>query len=318
MTLRIVFWGTHEFSVTTLSDLVGSGHDVVAVYSQPTRPAGRGMAEKKSPVHAFADSCGIPVHTPTSLKGADVQAAFAKHEADVGIVVAYGLLLPKDILQAPKFGCLNLHASHLPRWRGAAPIQRAIMAGDEATALMIMQMDEGLDSGPICLAETVPIGPNVTAGELHDTLANRGGDLMVRALAALARGSLRATAQPEDGVTYAKKISKSEAEIDFTRSARDVHNIIRGLSPFPGAWFQTKGPSGKRERIKVLASELVVDGIRETSPGTLLDDRLSVACGDGGTVRLVRLQRAGKKPAVAEDFLRGFTLRQGDVLCPAA
>ncbi len=310
MTLRIVFMGTPEFSVPTLSELVAAGHDVVAVYSQPPRAAGRrGLEEKKSPVHAFAEQCGIPVFTPTSLKDTESQETFTTHDADVAVVVAYGLLLPTEILTTPRYGCLNLHASSLPRWRGAAPIQRAIMAGDATTALMIMQMEEGLDTGPVCLAEMVPIGINTTAGELHDTLSARGGDLMNRALAALTRGSLRPTPQTEDGVTYARKISKVEARIDFTRSASDVHNTIRGLSPFPGAWFEAKGPSGKVERIKVLASELVLDA-EGVGAGTVVDDQLTVACGSGA-VRLVQLQRAGKKPASTDEFLRGFTLPQG-------
>ncbi|MGH1419938.1 MAG: methionyl-tRNA formyltransferase [Hyphomicrobiaceae bacterium] len=310
MTLRIVFMGTPEFSVPTLSELVAAGHDVVAVYSQPPRAAGRrGLEQKKSPVHEFADTCGIPVHTPTSLKGVEAQEAFAAHDADVAVVVAYGLLLPSRILNAPRYGCLNLHASTLPRWRGAAPIQRAIIAGDTTTSLMVMQMEEGLDTGPVCLAEAVTIGTNMTAGELHDELAGRGGDLMNRALAALVKGALTSTVQSEDGVTYAGKISKSETRINFNQPALDVHNTIRGLSPFPGAWFEAKGPTGKMERIKVLASELVGD-LKGGPAGSVLDDNLTIACASGA-VRLVRLQRAGKKPASVSDFLRGFTLTPG-------
>jgi methionyl-tRNA formyltransferase len=221
-------------------------------------------------------------------------------------VVAYGLILPRPILEAPRYGCLNLHASALPRWRGAAPIQRAIMAGDTETAVMVMRMDEGLDTGPICLAERVPIGPNTTAGELHDELARVGASLMVRALAALERGSLDATPQPEEGVTYAAKIDKAEARIDFSRPAREVHNLIRGLSPYPGAWFEA-GPQGKHERIKVLRSELAEGS---GPPGTVLDEHLTVACGEGA-VRLTVLQRAGRKPMSAEEFLRGFDLPVG-------
>lgn len=309
MPLRIVFMGTPDFAVPTLAEILAAGHDVVAVYTQPPRPAGRGMGERKSPVHVYAESNGIPVFTPKSLRGEAEQEIFRSLDADVGVVVAYGLILPKPILEAPRYGCLNLHASRLPRWRGAAPIQRAIMAGDTETAVMVMQMDEGLDTGPILLVERVPIGPNTTAGELHDELARVGASLMVRALAALERGSLDATPQSEEGVTYAAKIDKAEARIDFTRPAREVHDLIRGLSPLPGAWFEA-GPEGRRERIKVLRSELA-DG--DGPPGTVLDDRLTVACGEGA-VRLTLLQRAGRKPMSAEEFLRGFDLPAGTKL----
>lgn len=309
MSLRIVFMGTPEFAVPTLVEILAAGHDVVAVYTQPPRPAGRGMDERKSPVHLQAEQSGIPVFTPTSLKGATEQEVFRSHNADVGVVVAYGLILPKPILEAPAYGCLNLHASALPRWRGAAPIQRAIMAGDTETAVMVMRMDEGLDTGPICLAERVPIGSNTTAGELHDELARVGASLMVRALAALERGSLDATPQPDTGVTYAAKIDKAEARIDFSRPAAQVHNLIRGLSPYPGAWFEA-GLAGRRERIKVLRSELVEGS---GAPGTILDDKLTVACGEGA-VRLVLLQRAGRKPMPADEFLRGFELAPGTQL----
>jgi len=301
--------GTPEFAVPTLVEILAAGHDVVAVYTQPPRPAGRGMDERKSPVHLQAEQSGIPVFTPTSLKGATEQEVFRSHNADVGVVVAYGLILPKPILEAPAYGCLNLHASALPRWRGAAPIQRAIMAGDTETAVMVMRMDEGLDTGPICLAERVPIGSNTTAGELHDELARVGASLMVRALAALERGSLDATPQPDTGVTYAAKIDKAEARIDFSRPAAQVHNLIRGLSPYPGAWFEA-GLAGRRERIKVLRSELVEGS---GAPGTILDDKLTVACGEGA-VRLVLLQRAGRKPMPADEFLRGFELAPGTQL----
>jgi len=309
VSLRIVFMGTPEFAVPTLVEILAAGHDVVAVYTQPPRPAGRGMDERKSPVHLQAEQSGIPVFTPTSLKGATEQEVFRSHNADVGVVVAYGLILPKPILEAPAYGCLNLHASALPRWRGAAPIQRAIMAGDTETAVMVMRMDEGLDTGPICLAERVPIGSNTTAGELHDELARVGASLMVRALAALERGSLDATPQPDTGVTYAAKIDKAEARIDFSRPAAQVHNLIRGLSPYPGAWFEA-GLAGRRERIKVLRSELVEGS---GAPGTILDDKLTVACGEGA-VRLVLLQRAGRKPMPADEFLRGFELAPGTQL----
>jgi methionyl-tRNA formyltransferase len=232
--MRIVFMGTPEFSVPTLAELVARGHDVVAVYTQPPRPAGRGQAERKSAVHKAADGFGIPVFTPKNFKQQDDVDAFVAHKADVAVVVAYGLLLPKAILEAPVMGCLNLHGSHLPRWRGAAPIQRAIMAGDSQTAVMVMQMDEGLDTGAIGLGETILIGPNMTAGELHDEMMTLGADLMGRALIALERQSLNFEPQSLDGVTYAKKIDKAETHINWDRKAAEVHNHIRGLSPFPG------------------------------------------------------------------------------------
>jgi len=306
MTLRIVFMGSPEFSVPTLAEIMGAGHDVVAAYCQPPRPAGRGMAERKSPVHLFAQSAGIPVLTPKRLKDQAEQQVFASHQADVAVIVAYGLLLPGPVLTSPRDGCLNLHPSALPRWRGAAPIQRAVMSGDEQTAVMIMRMDEGLDTGPICLAEAVAIGLNVTVGELQDVLARRGADLMVRALAALERGSLDCTAQPKSGITYAAKISKAESRIDFAKPARDVHNLIRGISPFPGAWFEISH-GGINERIKVLRSALAEGA---GAPGEVLDESLTVACGDDA-VRLVELQRAGKKPMRTEEFLRGFSLVRG-------
>ena len=308
--LRVVFMGTPDFSVPALAEIVGAGHDVVAVYAQPPRRAGRGMDETPSPVHRYAEAAGLPVFTPVSLKSPETQQSFAAHEADVAVVVAYGLILPRPVLDAPGHGCLNLHASKLPRWRGAAPIQRAIMAGDTETAVMVMRMEEGLDTGPICLAELVQIGPNQTAGELHDTLAHTGASLMVRALAALGRGSLDETPQPDEGVTYAAKIEKNEAKIDFSLRNSDVHNKIRGLSPFPGAWFETAA-GGKKERIKVLRSE-VVDRHQPgaEAPGTVLDETLAIACGTGA-VRLLELQRAGRKPMQADEFLRGFPLPPG-------
>jgi methionyl-tRNA formyltransferase len=306
MTLRIVFMGTPDFSVPTLAEILGAGHEVVAAYTQPSRPAGRGMAERVSPVAAFAANAGIPVKSPASLKKAPEQEEFAALGADVAVVVAYGLLLPRPVLSAPRLGCFNLHASALPRWRGAAPIQRAIMAGDSETAVMVMRMAEGLDTGPVCLAERIPIGGETTAQELHDELARLGASLMVRALGALERGTLDCRAQPDEGVTYAAKIDKAEARIDFARNARDVHNLIRGLSPFPGAWFETSA-GGKSERIKVLRASLA-DG--RGTPGEVLDGALTVACGSGA-VRLLELQRAGKKPVAAGDFLRGFPLPPG-------
>ena len=307
MTLKVVFMGTPEFSVPTLAEIVAAGHDVVAVYTQPPRPAGRGMEEMRSPVHRFADASGIAVRTPKTLRDPQAQAAFAALQADVAVVVAYGLILPKPVLDAPRHGCLNLHASALPRWRGAAPIQRAIMAGDTSTAVMVMRMEEGLDTGPVCLAEEVRIGPDTTAGELHDTLSAIGGGLMVRALAALERGSLGSKAQPDAGVTYARKIEKAEARIDFARPAAHVHNHIRGLSPWPGAFLEVAGAGGKSERIKVLRSTIAAGS---GTAGTVLDGELTIACGTGA-VRLVEVQRAGKKPMTAAELLRGFALPVG-------
>ncbi|MCB1464735.1 MAG: methionyl-tRNA formyltransferase [Nitratireductor sp.] len=305
MPLKIVFMGTPDFSVPALVALLGQGHDIVAAYCQPPRPAGRGMELRKSPVHEKAESFGIPVFTPQSLKGETEQQAFAGHDTDLAVVVAYGLLLPKAILDAPRLGCYNIHASLLPRWRGAAPIQRAIMAGDAETGVTIMKMDEGLDTGPMALAERLAIAPDMIAGELHDGLSQLGGDLIVRAVSALERDTLGLTPQPDEGVTYAAKIEKSESRIDWSRPAREVHNHIRGLSPFPGAWCEI----GK-ERVKALRSTL---GEGSGRPGTVLDNRLTIACGDGA-VRLTRLQRAGKKPAEAEEFLRGVRLEKGVVL----
>jgi len=308
MSLRVVFMGTPDFSVPTLMEIVGQGHDVVACYSQPPRPAGRGMELKKSPVHEAAESFGIQVFTPQSLKGAEEQEAFAALNADVAVVVAYGLLLPKPILQAPQYGCLNLHASMLPRWRGAAPINRAIMAGDTETAVQVMRMEEGLDTGPVCMSETLAITENMTAGDLHDRLSTLGGDLMVRALAALSRGALSEQAQAEEGVTYAEKLSKQETRIDWTKTAGEVHNHIRGLSPFPGAWCEMP-LADKPERVKVLRSALAEGaGI----PGTVLltEEAPVIACGTGA-VRLDQVQRAGKKPMSGADFLRGASLLDG-------
>ena len=306
MSLRIVFMGSPVFSCATLAEIVAAGHDVVAVYSQPPRPAGRGQAERPQPVHTLALELGIPVLTPKSLRDPEAAAQMRSHDADVAVVVAYGLLLPQAILDAPRHGCLNLHASLLPRWRGAAPIQRAIMAGDTETGIMVMRMEAGLDTGPVCLAERVAVGPDMTAGELHDLLSPRGADLMVRSLAALERGSLEARPQSSDGVTYARKIEKAEARIDFARPAQDVHNQIRGLSPAPGAYFEVTGAAGT-ERIKVLRGQLA-DG--HGIAGTTIDDALTVACGTGA-IRLVELQRAGKKPMTAAELLRGFAIPAG-------
>jgi len=301
MPLRIVFMGTPAFAVPTLTEIIGQGHEVGAVYTQPPRAAGRGMAARKSPVQETAERFGIPVMTPVSLKPADEAAGLAAFSPDVAVIVAYGLLLPPAVLAVPPEGCLNLHASLLPRWRGAAPIARAVMAGDRETGVMVMRMEAGLDTGPVAMAERIPIGPDATAGEIGQTLALLGSDLMARALAALSRGVLSFTPQAESGVTYARKIDKGETRIDWSRPAADVHNHIRGLSREPGAWFEAdlgKGP----ERVKVLRSTLA-EGAGAGAPGAVLDG-LAIACG-GGAVRLLELQRAGRQPLKAGEFLRG-------------
>ena len=299
--MRVVFMGTPDFAVPTLAEIVGQGHEVVAVYTRAPKAAGRGQGERRSPVHEVADGFGIPVLTPHTLRDEAAQLLFASHAADVGIVVAYGLILPKPILDAPRLGCLNLHGSLLPRWRGAAPIQRAVMAGDIRTGVMVMQMDEGLDTGPVAMAEEIPIGPDTTTGDLHDRLARIGADLVARALAALERGSLDFTPQSEDGVTYATKIDKAEARIDWQKPAAEVHNLIRGLSPFPGAWFEIES-GGRPVRVKALRSTLAQGS---SSPGTHLGN-LTIACGEGA-VRLTEVQREGKGAMDAETFLRGTT-----------
>ena len=309
MPLRVVFMGTPEFSVPTLKAIVGAGHTLVAVYSQPPRPAGRGMTDRKSPVHAAAEAAGIPVHTPRSLRTPEAQAVFTSHSADVAVVVAYGLILPRPILDAPRHGCLNLHASALPRWRGAAPIQRAIMSGDAETAVMVMQMEEGLDTGPVCMSRRIAIGPTATAGDLHDLLSATGAELAVEALSALEHGELRSTPQAAEGIVYASKIDKAEAHIDFTRPAVEVHDLIRGLSPFPGAWFEVT-VDGRTERMKVLRTEVISAAQLDRLPGEVIDARLGVACGKGA-IRILELQRAGKKPMQAADVLRGFALPPG-------
>jgi len=304
--LRVAFLGTPEFAVPTLSELVARGHEVVAVYTREPAAAGRGMSARKSPVQEIAEKFGIAVHHPKTLRGEEAAALFRSHAADVAVVVAYGLILPKAILEAPAYGCLNLHASLLPRWRGAAPIHRAIMAGDAETGVMVMKMEEGLDTGPVALAERISIEQNVTTGELHDKLMLLGADLMARALAALARGSLSFTPQAAEGVTYANKIAKAESKIDWSKPAGEVHNHIRGLSPFPGAWFEAQ-IEGKPVRVKVLRSELVEGS---GTPGTLLDHPLTVAVGEGA-LRLVEVQRAGAKSMSAEEFMRGAKLAPG-------
>jgi methionyl-tRNA formyltransferase len=307
MPLRIIFMGTPDFSAPILTALHAAGHEIVAVYSQPPRPAGRrGLELTPSPVHKAAEALGIPVRTPVNFKAADDVEAFKALGADVAVVVAYGLLLPVSILEGTRLGCYNGHASLLPRWRGAAPIQRAIMAGDAKTGMMVMKMDKGLDTGPVAMTREIAIPDAMTAGDLHDALSEIGAELMVEAMAALEEGRLTLTPQSEDGVLYAAKISKDETRIDFSRPASEVHNHIRGLAPFPGAWFEAEF-GGKRERVKVLASERA-SGTGE--PGVTLDDRLTIACGDGA-VRLLRLQKAGGKPLDAGDFLRGLPVAPG-------
>jgi methionyl-tRNA formyltransferase len=301
MALRLAFMGTPDFAVPTLAELIAQGHDIAAVYSQPPRPKGRGMALEPGPVHAFAQAAKLPVRTPLSLKSAEEQAAFAALDLDAAIVVAYGLLLPKPVLDAPRLGCFNLHGSLLPRWRGAAPIQRAVMAGDVETGVMVMQMEEGLDTGPVLMAEKVPVGRK-TSGELAAELSRLGADLMVRALGALERGAITPQPQAEQGVTYAKKISKDEARIDWSKSAGEIDCLIRGLAPVPGAFTEVKG-----ERLKILYAMPVED---RGEPGDVITDGLTVACGDGA-LKLLKVQRAGKGAMEARELLKGFALPPG-------
>ena len=310
MALRVVFMGTPEFSAATLQALVEAGHDIAAVYSQPPRPAGRrGLELTKSPVHQLTETLGIDVRTPQSLKSEEEQDAFRALNADVTVVVAYGLLLPTTILEGTRLGAYNGHASLLPRWRGAAPIQRAIMAGDAKTGMMVMKMDEGLDTGPVAMTQEVAISADMTAGALHDALMEAGASLMVDALAALEKGELALTPQSDQGATYAKKISKEETRIDWAKSAIEIHNHIRGLSPFPGAWCEMT-TTGKAERVKLLRSSLASG---EGQPGEILDDQLTIACGEGA-IQLIEVQRAGSKAMDAQTFLRGAKLNRGDFL----
>ena len=306
MALRLVFMGTPDFAVPTLLELVGSGHDVAAVYTRPPQPAGRGMELRESPVAREATRFRLPVFTPKTLRDPAAAATIRAHGADAAVVIAYGLILPQAVLDAFPLGCFNIHASLLPRWRGAAPIQRAIMAGDRETGVAVMKMEAGLDTGPVALEARVPIGPDTTAGELHDELARHGAKLMVVALAALERGTLQLTTQPSDGVTYATKIEKTETRIDWTKPWQQVHDHCRGLSPFPGAWFEMADIG----RVKVLRS---TRGTGSGKPGQVLDEQLTVACGEGG-VRLVELQRAGRQPMRTEEFLRGTPVARGLVL----
>jgi methionyl-tRNA formyltransferase len=303
--MRLAFMGTPDFSVPALDALAAAGHDIACVYAQPPRAAGRGGKPRKAPVHEAAERLGIAVRTPATLKEAGAQADFAALDLDVAVVVAYGLILPQPILDAPRRGCLNIHASLLPRWRGAAPIQRAIEAGDAETGVTIMQMDAGLDTGPMLLTGRVPIGPTTTGATLHDALSALGAQLVVDALARLERGDLPATPQPADGATYAKKLTREEARLDWTQPADLLERRVRAFFPWPGAWFDHDG-----QRCKVLAAS-VAGGAG--APGTVLDDRLTVACGSGA-LRIDRLQREGKAPADADAFLRGYPLPPGTVL----
>ena len=307
MALRLVFMGTPDFAVPTLKKLVDSGHKIVAVYTRAPQPAGRrGLELKASAVENEARRHALSIFTPKTLKESDAAEAMHARGADAAVVVAYGLILPKSILEIFPLGCFNLHASLLPRWRGAAPIHRAVMAGDKETGVMVMKMDEGLDTGPIALAERVPIGADATTGALRDELARLGADLMLRALAALEKGQLQLTPQPAEGATYANKIAKNETRIDWTKPWNEVHDHCRGLSPFPGAWCELAGAG----RVKILRT---TKGEGSGPPGRVLDAKLTVACGTGA-VRLVQLQRAGKQPMAADEFLRGTPVAPATVL----
>jgi methionyl-tRNA formyltransferase len=302
MSLRLAFMGSPDFALPALEALLAAGHDVACVYSQPPRPAGRGKQERPTPVHAFARERALEVRTPTSLKNADAQAAFAELNLDAAIVVAYGLILPKPILDAPRLGAFNLHGSLLPRWRGAAPIQRAIMAGDAKTGVQVMRMEEGLDTGPVLASAETPITPEDNAGALHDRLAALGAPLMIEALARLERGAAAETPQPGEGVTYAHKIMPAETRIDWSRPAREVDCMIRGLAPHPGAWFELEGARIKAQHARAETGEGV--------PGAVLDDALLVACGSGA-VRLLTVQKEGRAPLDAASFLRGSPVSSG-------
>ena len=302
MTLRLAFMGSPDFALPALAALIDAGHDIACVYSQPPRPAGRGKQERPTPVHAFAASRGLEVRTPKSLKSEEAQRAFSDLKLDAAVVVAYGLILPKPILDAPRLGCFNLHGSLLPRWRGAAPIQRAIMAGDAKTGVQVMRMEEGLDTGPVLATYETPIAPDDTTGSLHDRLAANGATLLVDTLAKLERGEARETPQPEAGVTYANKITSPEARIDWSAPAREIDGKVRGLSPHPGAWFELNGV-----RVKALDSRLASGA---GAPGEMLDDQLTIACGEGA-VRLIKLQREGRAALPAADFLRGNPVTKG-------
>ena len=309
--LRLAFMGSPDFSVPVLAALIEAGHDIVCVYSQPPRPAGRGKKLTPTPVHRYAEENGIEVRTPKSLKSEGEKAAFAALDLDAAVVVAYGLILPQAILDAPRLGCMNLHASLLPRWRGAAPIQRAIMAGDQVTGVQAMMMEAGLDTGPVLATETTDIAPDETAGTLHDRLSALGAQLAPRALEGLAGGMLTPEPQSEDGVTYAAKLTAADQRIDWSHNASEIDQQIRGLSPFPGAWFHwTPEDASEPLRIKALMSEYV-EHAHDEPPGTLIDNDLLVACGGGKAVRLKRLQKPGSRAMDAEDFLRGNTIKAG-------
>jgi methionyl-tRNA formyltransferase len=306
MPLRLIFMGTPEFAVPTLLELVAHGHEIAAVYTRAAQRAGRGMKLQPSPVAQEARRLGIPVLTPTTLKSPEAERKFRAHNADAAVIVAYGMILPKTILDAPPLGCFNLHASLLPRWRGAAPINRAVMAGDTETGVMVMKMDAGLDTGDIAMAERMAITDAMTAADVHDALARLGGDLMARAMGALERGKLQLTKQSNQGVIYATKIEKAEARIDWNRPAREVLRHIHGLSPFPGAWCDI-AVEGEQVRVKILRGAMA-DG--SGAAGEVLDDHLAVACKEGA-IRVLELQRAGKQPMKAEDFLRGTPIKAG-------
>ena len=304
MSLRLAFMGTPAFAVPVLDALIAAKHEIAAVYTQPPRPAGRGHKLRPSPAQERAEAAGLAVRHPPNFKDRATLDAFAALGLDAAVVVAYGLILPKAVLDVPRHGCFNVHASLLPRWRGAAPIHRAILAGEAETGVAVMRMDPGLDTGPVALMRRVAIGPRETTGTLHDTLAQAGATLMVEALALLEAGTLGLQAQPADGATYARKIEPNEERIDWTRSAGDIDRQVRALSPFPGAYCELGG-----ERVKVFAAE-PVEGRVGAPPGTLLDDRLAVACG-AGALRLMRLQRPGKAAMDASDFLRGRPVAPG-------
>lgn len=305
--MRLAFLGTPAFAAASLAELVAAGHEIAAAYTQPPKPSGRGRKLTPSPVQAIAEAHGIEVRTPNGFRRPEVREAFAALDVEAAIVVAYGFILPREILEAPRLGCFNLHASLLPRWRGAAPIHRAIMAGDQVTGVQVMRMEEGLDTGPVLLSETVAIRDDDTAASLTDRLAQIGAQLLPRFLSALERGGLSETRQTEEGATYAGKISPLEAKIEWERPAREVDCRIRGLSPYPGAWFDARS-----ERVKVLMSRVAAGS---GAPGDIIDGdgRLVVACGEGA-VELTRLQRAGKAAQDAAAFLRGFPFRRGDRL----
>jgi methionyl-tRNA formyltransferase len=308
--LRIIFMGTPEFSVPTLQALLNSRHQVVAVYSQPPRPSGRGHQIQKSAVHKLATSVAIPVFTPVNLRSEEEQALFASHKADIAVVVAYGLILPKVILETPPMGCLNVHASLLPRWRGAAPIQRAIEMGDQETGITIMKMDVGLDTGPMLLKKSVLITPETTATGLHNVLSEMGGPLLLEALEAYCAGILHPTPQPTEGVTYAEKLTRNEGQIDWRQPAHVCMRRIQAFTPWPGVWFDHEGT-----RLKVLSAE-VIPNIKG-APGTVLDDQLTIVCGEDA-LRIKTLQRPGGGALDVASFLRGYSIPVGTVLpCPA-